>query len=106
MEPVFREKLQELKNKECIIGVNQHYDLLIGSNDLRNNSEIKPATGIVSYRGGEKDYTSDFSIDLGNYMTFFGVTSDYDRLIKAIKDNTKELKSIRNAIVELNEKNS
>ena len=81
-ESKFASILEGQKNKECIIGVDQHYDL----------------TGRISYQCDEQTYTSEIYIDLNNYMTFFSTNTVHDDLSKAIKDNTAALKGIRASI--------
>ena len=103
-EPKFASILEGQKNKECIIGVDQHYDLYIGSNELRKNPNKRPVTGRISYQCDEKTYTSEIYIDLNNYMTFFSTNTDHDDLSKAIKDNTAALKGIRASIDCLHDK--
>lgn len=44
-EESFRNELERIKGKECIIGVGQHYDLFIGSNKLRGNPNMTQLTG-------------------------------------------------------------
>lgn len=40
-----RSMLNKQKDKKCIIGVGQHYDLYIGGNELRGNPNMIPVTG-------------------------------------------------------------
>jgi len=40
-EESFRNELERIKGKECIIGVGQHYDLFIGGNKLRGKSYLQ-----------------------------------------------------------------
>ena len=71
-EQEFKNILRRQKNKECIIGVGQHYDLYISSNELRGNPNMKPVTGKISYEDAEKrGYESEIYIDLEDYATFF-----------------------------------
>ena len=90
--------LEKQKGKECIIGVGQHYDLYIGSNKLRGNSNWSPVTGEIKYQSNGKSYTSPLYIDLENYMTFFSSNTDHDDILKAINDNTKALLEIGNIL--------
>lgn len=103
-ESKFASILEGQKNKECIIGVDQHYDLYIGSNELRKNPNKLPVTGRISYQCDGQTYTSEIYIDLNNYMTFFSTNTDHDDLSKAIKDNTAALKGIRASIDCLHDK--
>ena len=86
--------LQKQKGRECIIGVGQYHDLYIGSNEIRTNSHIKPISGDVFYEGCQNAYSSNFFIDIENYMTFFSSTTADDKMLRAIQDNAAELKGI------------
>ena len=97
----FRNTLQKQKEKECIIGVGQHYDLYIGSNAMRGNPNMRPVTGDIYYDGCQNSYSEKVFIDLENYMTFFSSTTDNDDLLKAVKKNAEELKGIRQVLQSL-----
>ena len=89
-----RSMLNKQKEKKCIIGVGQHYDLYIGSNELRGNPKMVPVTGVITYQSDGEKYSSDIFVDLENYTTFFSSVDDHDELMKVLKDGVKELKSI------------
>lgn len=97
-EEVFRKELERIKERECIIGVSQHYDLFIGSNDLRGNPNMKPLTGSVEYRSQDNSYRSDIFVDLEHYMIFFSSTTDEERLLKSLKTIGTELGGIKKAL--------
>lgn len=97
-ETTIKTELIRSKNKEGIIGVGQHYDLFIGSNKLRENKAVCPVKGKIYYRSNENEYSDDFFIDLEHYMTFYSIRNESEDLINAIKENTKQLKSIKEAI--------
>ena len=97
-EQGFRDVLNRQNEKECIIGVGQHYDLYIGSNAMRGNPNMRPATGDIYYEGYQDSYSDKIFIDLKNYMTFFSSTTEYDDLLKAVKNNAEELKGIKQAL--------
>lgn len=90
--------LSKQKDKKCIIGVRQHFDLYIGSNELRGNPNMVPATGVITYQSNGKTYSSDIYVDLENYMTFFSCTTEHEDLMKVLNDGTHELKRISAAI--------
>lgn len=98
--PDFQDTLRKQREKECIIGVGQHYDLYIASNELRGNPNMKPVTGKLSYQDESGKYESDIYIDLENYATFFSSTSD-DPMIKELKNIKKEIEGLKRAIVAL-----
>ena len=93
-----RTMLSKQKDKECIIGIGQHYDLYIGSNNLRGNPNMKPITGVINYQSNGEKYSSDIFIDLENYTAFFSSDDDHDDLMKVLKDGVKELKSISSSM--------
>ncbi len=90
------------KGKECIIGSGQHYDLYIADNSLKNNKNIKPVDGTITYESNGKKYESDIYIDLENYMTFFSTDTEMEIIAKAIEDNSKEINKVSGAIKNLN----
>ena len=47
-EVAFADMLRKQRGKICIIGVEQHYDVFIGSNKYRDNSHKVPAKGVVA----------------------------------------------------------
>ena len=99
-EQAFKDTLLKQTEKECIIGVGQHYDLYIASNELRGNPNMKPVTGKLSYQDESGKYESDIYIDLENYATFFSSTSD-DPMVKELKNIKKEIEGLKRAIVAL-----
>ena len=99
-EQAFRAILLKQREKECIIGVGQHYDLYIASNELRGNPNMKPVTGEITYQGEGCKYESDIYIDLENYATFFSSTSE-DSMVKELKNIKKEIEGLKRAIVAL-----
>ena len=99
-EQEFRTILLKQSEKECIIGVGQHYDLYIASNELRGNPNTKPVTGKITYQGEGCKYESDIYIDLENYATFFSSTSE-DPMVKELKNIKKQIEGLKCAIVAL-----
>ena len=98
--PDFQDTLRKQREKARIIGVGQHYDLYIASNELRGNPNMKPVTGKLSYQDESGKYESDIYIDLENYATFFSSTSD-DPMVKELKNIKKEIEGLKRAIVAL-----
>lgn len=99
-EPI-KNELKRIKGKECIIGVGQHYDLFVGSNKLRGNSNMKPLTGSIEYEAQGQIYKSDMFVDLEHYMTFFSTTTDEEELLNSLKTISNELKDINRSISSL-----
>lgn len=97
-EESMRRELERIKGKECIIGAGQHYDLYIGSNQLRENPNVKQLTGTITYESQGKNYQSDLFVDLEHYMTFYSSTTDEEDLLKSIKKISDELKDIKQVL--------
>ena len=97
-EEAFKKGLEMIRGKECIIGVGQHYDLFIGSNQLRDNLNMLPLTGTIEYEAQGIKYKSDLFVDLEQYMTFFSVTTDEEDLHKSIKAIGDQMKSINRTL--------
>ena len=89
--------LRKQKDKECIIGVDQHYDLSLGSSELRGCGSL-PVVGKILYESYNQHYESDFYIDLDNYMTFFSVTTEHDNLMKVLNDVKSEIRGVKEAL--------
>lgn len=100
-----RSLLNKQKDKKCIIGVGQHFDLYIGGNELRGNPNMVPATGEITYQSNGETYSSDIYVDLENYMSFFCCNTEHEDLMKVLKDGTRELKRISAAIDNQNTRN-
>lgn len=99
-EQEFKDILLKQREKECIIGVGQHYDLYIASNKLRGNPNMKPVTGKLIYQDKSSRYECDIYIDLENYATFFSSTSD-DSMVRELKNIRKEIEGLKGAVVAL-----
>lgn len=98
-EESFQKELERLKGKECIIGVQQHYDLFIGSNKLRGHLNMKPLTGTVEYEAQGNFYKSHIFVDLEHYLTFYSTTTDEEDLLKSVKKISDELMGIRQTLL-------
>ena len=92
-EPSYIERLQQAEDKECIIGVGQHYDLYFGSNKARENPNII-LSGQITYYDANHPYTEPFGIDFSSYATFYSVNSLADDLLNEMKKQTKALQDI------------
>ena len=100
-EASFAANLAKQREKKCIIGVGQHYDIFIGTNKYRQCENKVPAHGTVEYRSNDIEYSTEFFIDMENYATFYSITSDQEEYYKQIKNQTAELKNINEALVNL-----
>lgn len=97
-EQSIRKELERIKERECIIGVGQHYDLFIGSNKLRGNPNMKPIMGVIEYKSQDTDFQNDIFVDLEHYMVFYSSTTDEEKLLTTLKTISAELSSIKRAL--------
>mgnify|MGYP000845771009 CR=1 FL=1 len=94
-EKSFSDLLKKQRDKLCVIGVGQHYDLFFGSNKYRENHLKVPAKGLIRYKANGNSYESEFYIDLENYATIYSINSEQEDLIKKLKEQTSELKGLK-----------
>lgn len=94
----FQDTLRKQRKKELIIGVGQHYDLYIASNELRGNPNMKPVTGKISYQNDKETFKSDIFVDLASYAPFFSSTSEEENIQKELKNIKKEIEGVKFAI--------
>ncbi len=97
-EESFQTMLTQTKGKECIIGVNQHYDLYIASNRLRSNPNMEPVRGMISYKSRGIEYKEEIFLDLTQYMTFFSSTTDEDKMLEAVRAIEKDIKALKEVL--------
>lgn len=101
-EQAFRELVDKQKDKICVIGVEQYYDLYIGSSKFRENKNWEPVTGKIQYQDKDRTYENDIYIDLENYMTFFSTNTEHEDIIKQLKETKDALRLIDNSIKSIN----
>ena len=65
---------------------------------------MKPVEGTVTYQANGQKYSDDIFVDFENYMTFFSTSTGQDDLLKAIEDNTSEIKNVGNELKHMNNK--
>lgn len=104
-EETFAKLLHAQEGKTCVIGVNQHHDLFIVSNDYYDKKfNAIVATGNLEYEARGKIYKDKFCIDVSNYLDIISVVKE-DRktkdLLKAIKEQNIELRGIKQTIQKL-----
>lgn len=100
-EPVFSNYCEKLNQKTCVIGVGQHYDLYIGSNNkYKNHPNKKPAKGRVTYQANGETYESVFDIDMENYAVIFSVDTEQEKLLSIIKEQNNILTKLYEEIHE------
>ena len=103
MDASVKDILKMQENKRCIIGVGQYYDLLTGTNSLSKRQNKISVKGSVEYQSNGSTYESKFEIDIENYMTFFSVETDEETLLKILKEQKNQIKSLNKQIIKLNE---
>ena len=94
----FAELLKKQKGKKCVIGVDQHYDLFFANHTYIHLPNKVPATGTVYYKDNGVNYQSEFDIDTEHYATIFSLESDEEKLLKEMKNQTAELKRMKESI--------
>lgn len=94
-ETSFSAQLNKQKGKEFVLGIGQSYNIYFGSNKYRQNLNKLPMEGKLLYEDDKKSYEESFFIDTDNYATIFSVNSETEDLIDTIKEQTRELKELR-----------
>lgn len=102
-EEIFSDLLKKQRGKTCIIGIGQHYDVFIGSNEYRRNPHKVPAKGVVKYVSDGQPYETEFVVHLENYVTIFSVNSVQEDLANKIMKQTSVLKEIKGELKEINQ---
>lgn len=100
-ESYFKEMLEKQKGKESIIGIGQHFDLFIGSNEFRNRVDKQPINGWISFSDGVNKYNEPLYIEFENFTTFFSVATEGEELVMALKEQTKEIQEIKSILTKI-----
>lgn len=101
-EPTYKSLLLKNNGKKCIIGINQYYDLFIGSSAYRDVPNKPPIKGVVRYNGVNSSiYVENFEIDTNNYVIFFSADSFEDKSLKCAKMQTEEMNRIADYLGEI-----
>ena len=107
---VSQEFVESLKNREladmiirqrgktCVIGTGQHYDLYICDMEYMRGSNRVPVSGSVSYSSDSASYSSEYYMDLSNYMSYFSLGTTEKSISKILQEQTRELTSINNSL--------
>ncbi len=94
-ETSFSTYLNKQKGKEFVLGIGQSFDIYFGSNEYRQSSNKLPLEGQLVYEDDKGSYYEPFFVDIEHYATIFSVKSEAEDLRDAIKEQTKELKGIK-----------
>ena len=103
-EKPFADMIRTQKDKKCIIGVGQHFDLYFGTMVFRENPNINIAKGTIFYSWSSREDTCEFCVDLKNYATIFSTNSAEEDLFDKLKAQTKELEGIKTELEKINKK--
>ena len=103
-EKPFADMIRTQKDKKCIIGVGQHFDLYFGTMVFRENPDINIAKGTIFYSWSSREDTCEFCVDLKNYATIFSTNSAEEDLFDKLKAQTKELEGIKTELEKINKK--
>lgn len=81
--------------REKVVGVHQHYDIILGKyDDYLKIEERVPATGTILYYYSDKPYESVFYFDFDSYNPVYAIGSPDDALIKEISELTNQLRQM------------
>ncbi|WP_346708699.1 hypothetical protein [Massilistercora timonensis] len=100
----FADMIRKQKDKKCIIGVGQHFDLYFGTMAFRENPDISIAKGTVFYSWDSQEDICEFCVDLKNYATIFSTNSTEEDLFDKLKAQTEELEGIKRELEKINTK--
>lgn len=99
----FKNGIIRSKDKECLLGIGQSFDIYLGGNAFSENANKLPIEGTISYSDENGSYEHDFYIDFNNYPSIFTVDTDAEEIREEIKRQTTELKQIRMELHKLNQ---
>lgn len=94
----FSDKLNKQRGKEFTLGIGQSYDIYFGTDEFRNNLDMKPIIGEIQYEDTLTTYRETFEIDFEKYATIFSVNSPADDLHEDMKKQTMQLIRIAKGI--------
>lgn len=98
IEPAFQQIVKEQNEKECIIGIGQHYDLFFGTSKFRNRPQKAPILFRIKYSDADHTFEEEVNIDFTKYATFYSTESDADDIKLEMKKMTHELKKINTTL--------
>lgn len=100
-EPEFKSIVKEAAGKTFALGINQHYDLFIGSHEYCRSGK-RPIIGRVSYNGYDDSiYADDFNIDMDNYATIYSLTTAEEDLMKRLDKQNQLLEHANRLLREI-----
>ena len=94
----YQNMVKNQNGKECIIGVEQHYDIFIADRTMRQNNAIAPVIGKIDYTSAGNKYETPFEIDIENYMTIFSVGNDENGIEKELGQMSTSIKQINDKL--------
>ena len=85
--------IHNVKDKECVLGVQQYTDLYIGDfSDLKQIEDKPLIRGVVTYSFRNKRFETEFSFDLDNYLSVFHVTCHEDEIEQVLDNVSRQIK--------------
>lgn len=97
-EPSFVDQLKQLSGKQYVLGINQSYTIYFGSNKFRGNLNMVPLNGKLVYEDYVSKYSEPFSVDLTTYATIFSTDTEWDDLMKFLKNQQQSIEKMSNAL--------
>lgn len=97
-EDGFVSSLNALNKKRSILGVEQSFDIYVGTSQFRDNQHKLPIEGEIVYSDDKGEYREPFFIDFNNYPPIFSVDGVDEDIRAEIKQQTKELAKIQKAL--------
>ena len=94
----YQNMVKNQNGKECIIGVEQHYDIFIADRTMRQNNAIAPVIGKIDYTSAGNKNETPFEIDIENYMTIFSVGNDENGIEKELGQMSTSIKQINDKL--------
>lgn len=102
-EANFASSLNALNKKRSILGVEQSFDIFVGTSRFRENQHKLPIEGEIVYIDDNGEYREPFYIDFGNYPTIFSVNGIDEDIREEIRKQTMELAKIQKTLYYLSE---
>lgn len=93
-----QEVIKKQSGREFLIGVNEHYDMFIGSKEYRENEQRALIAGTVFYENRDKTYEEPFSIDPDYYLTYFSLHNESEDMLKSMDNQFRALQKIASAL--------
>ena len=101
LQDIYKQHIKVQNGKECFIGIGQHYDLFFANTEIRDQANLVPAKGEVTYKSSGKEYNNIFEFDLNKYMSFFSVKSEGEEIREELNNQKIILEKINKSIIQI-----